>query len=177
MRIETDRLLLRVFEPRDLDPIAAMCADPEVMAFFPDRLDRAGTEAFIARLEARRAAGGVGMLAAEEKATGACVGIIGLQYVPYEMDFTPAVEVGWRLARAAWGKGYASEGAAACLTFGFETVGLAEIVAIAATGNTRSFAVMHRIGLSRDPSISFDHPAVPADFPWRRHELWRIRRD
>ncbi|ODN70729.1 GNAT family N-acetyltransferase [Methylobrevis pamukkalensis] len=174
-RIETDRLILRPWEARDLLPFAAMCDDPEVMEFFPDRLDLAGTEAVIARLEQRRRDGGFGMLAAEIRATGDFVGVIGLQRVPYDAAFTPAVEVGWRLARAHWGKGYASEGAGGCLAHGFSE-GLTEIVAVAHVANVKSHAVMERIGMSRDLAADFDHPALPAGHRLGRHGLWRIAR-
>ncbi len=174
MRIETERLLLRPWEERDVLPFAAMCADPEVMEFFAETLDVDGTRALIARLEDRRARGGFGMLAADEKATGAFVGVIGLQQVPYEAAFTPAVEVGWRLARAYWRKGLASEGARACLAHGF-SAGLPEIVAVAYVDNLRSHAVMERIGMRRDAAADFDHPALPGH-RLARHGLWRIGR-
>jgi ribosomal-protein-alanine N-acetyltransferase len=91
----------------------------------------------------------------------------------FEAHFTPAVEVGWRLARSAWGKGYATEAARAALTFGFEQVGLEEIVAFTAVGNQRSRAVMERLGMSHAPADDFDHPGIPAGHPLRRHVLYR----
>jgi ribosomal-protein-alanine N-acetyltransferase len=88
----------------------------------------------------------------------------------------PCVEIGWRLARAYWGQGYATEGARASLRYGFETLGVTEIVAFTAVGNAPSRRVMDRIGMTRDPDGDFDHPLVPIGHPHRRHVLYRIRR-
>jgi RimJ/RimL family protein N-acetyltransferase len=94
------------------------------------------------------------------------------------VTFAPfaAVEVGWRLARAAWGAGYATEGARAALRFGFDTVGLDEIVSFTSPRNVRSWHVMEKIGMSRDPTDDFDHPRVPQGHPLRPHVLYRISR-
>ena len=87
----------------------------------------------------------------------------------------PAVEVGWRLAGPAWGRGYATEAARAALEFGFDRAGLEEIVSFTSAGNRRSRAVMERIGMSHDPDDDFDHPGIEPGHPLRRHVLYRVR--
>lgn len=95
----------------------------------------------------------------------------------YSAPFTPAVEVGWRLARSQWGKGYATEAARAAVTYGFADLGLDEIVSFTTVGNLRSRAVMERLGMTHDPADDFDHPRIEADHPLRRHVLYRLRSD
>jgi RimJ/RimL family protein N-acetyltransferase len=102
------------------------------------------------------------------------IGFAGLAVPEFEAHFTPAVEIGWRLARSAWGKGYATEAARAALDFGFEEVGLAEVVSFTVPANRRSRAVMERIGMSRDPQDDFDHPGLPVGHPQRPHVLYRL---
>jgi ribosomal-protein-alanine N-acetyltransferase len=107
-------------------------------------------------------------------ATGRFIGFTGMNEVGFTAHFTPAVEVGWRLARAAWGHGYATEAARAALGFGFDTVGLAEVVSFTSTTNTRSQAVMRRLGMTHDPADDFDHPRLPEGHRLRRHVLYRL---
>jgi ribosomal-protein-alanine N-acetyltransferase len=104
------------------------------------------------------------------------IGFVGLWHIPFEAHFTPAVEVGWRLARAHWGQGYATEGARAALEVGFTRLGLDEIVSMTVPANARSRRVMERIGMTRDSADDFDHPRVPAGNPMRRHLLYRLSR-
>jgi RimJ/RimL family protein N-acetyltransferase len=177
--IETGRLLLRRWEPRDRAPFAALNADPEVMRHFPKRLTRSESDAMIGRLEDRWAGDGFCFAAAERRADGAFVGMVGLARVPFALPLTPdgAVEVGWRLARAHWGRGYASEAARAWLGWGFATLGPAEVVAFAVPANHRSQAVMRRLGMRPDLARSFDHPKLDEAHPLRRHLLYAIARD
>jgi RimJ/RimL family protein N-acetyltransferase len=93
---------------------------------------------------------------------------------PWYAHLTPAVEVGWRLARQAWGHGYASEAARRALEFGFTAAGLAEIASVTTPANQRSIAVMCRLGMTRDPADDFDHPNIEPGHPLRRHVLYRI---
>ncbi len=104
------------------------------------------------------------------------VGFIGLNLTPWDAPFTPAVEVGWRLARSHWGNGYATEGAREALRYGFDVIGLDEIVSFTTPANVRSWKVMERIGMTRDPADDFDHPLIPVGHPMRRHVLYRISR-
>ena len=100
--------------------------------------------------------------------------MVGLHRVRAELPCAPAVEVEWRLHPDHWGHGYATEAAAASLRFGFDEAGLDEIIAFTTTLNTRSQAVMERIGMARDPGGDFDHPRLPEGSPLRRHVLYRV---
>lgn len=148
-----------------------MNADPAVMEHFPALMTRAQSDALVDRIEAGFARHGFGPWALE--ADGTFIGFTGLLMQTFEAHFTPAVEVGWRLAPSAWGHGYATEAARAALAYGFDQAGLDEIVSMAATTNVRSHAVMRRIGMTRDPADDFDHPSV-TDPRLRRHHLYRI---
>jgi RimJ/RimL family protein N-acetyltransferase len=174
--IRTDRLLLRRWRESDLDPFAAMNADPVVMEhFFHGVRTRAETADFIGRIEQEFERRGFGLWAVDVSGIAPCIGFVGLHEALFDAPFTPAVEVGWRLARAHWGRGYATEAARAALAFGFAQAGLAEIVSFTNAGNHRSQRVMERIGMTRDPAGDFDHPAVPPGHPIRRHVLYRVR--
>lgn len=174
---ETKRLILRQWSDDDLAPFAAINADPEVMRHFPAPLDRAASDALAARWRGMFRDHGLGMWAVEEKGGAAFVGFVGLSIPAFAAAFTPCVEVGWRLGKQWWGRGYATEAARAALAFGFGTFGRDEIVAYTATGNRRSRAVMQRLGMSRDPADDFVHPLLPDDEPLRCHVLYRIGRD
>lgn len=174
--LDTPRLILRPWRDDDADSFAAMFADPAIMEFLGPMLDRAATGAVIGRIRSHFAAHGFGWWAAELRATGAFIGFIGLSHIPFEAPFTPAIEIGWRLAGAHWGRGYATEGARAALACGFSQLGLAEIVSLTVPANARSRRVMERIGMTHDPADDFDHPRLPEGDPLRRHVLYRISR-
>lgn len=170
----TARLVLRRWRPADLGPFAALNANPEVMEHFPSTLDRAASDALAAAADAAFDRDGFGLWAVEVAATGVFVGFTGLAVPRFEASFTPAVEIGWRLARVAWGHGYATEAATATLDDAFDRVGLGEVVSFTAVTNVRSAAVMQRLGMTRDPSEDFDHPNLPAGHRLLRHALYRI---
>ncbi|MFG2332490.1 GNAT family N-acetyltransferase [Streptomyces sp. NPDC048604] len=170
--LRTDRLRLRRWRDSDLEPWAAMNADPEVREHLGDLLTREQSDASVARFRSEFDERGYGWWAVEVLATREFIGFAGLDPVDDGMPFT-GVEVGWRLARSAWGHGYATEAALAGLAFGFETLGLPEILAVTTATNLRSQAVMRRIGMIRDPADDFDDPNVP-DGPLRRNVLYRI---
>lgn len=172
--LATARLLLRPWRESDLDPWAAMNADPVVREHFPGVLTREQSAASIARFQAGMEQRGYGWWALEVRATGEFIGFAGLDPVDEDMPFT-GVEAGWRLARTAWGHGYATEAGRAALAFGFETLALPEILAITTATNHRSRAVMRRIGMTHDPADDFDDPSVPAG-PLRPNMVYRIRR-
>jgi RimJ/RimL family protein N-acetyltransferase len=172
--ITTDRLRLRPWREADREPFAALNADHAVMEYFPAPLTRLQSEDLAERIELRFERRGFGLWALEVLASGEFVGFGGLETPAFEAHFIPAIEVGWRLARSAWGNGYATEAGRAALTFGFEDLGLAEVVSFTAAGNTRSRAVMERLGMTHDPSDDFDHPGLPVGDPLRRHVLYRI---
>ncbi|WP_343034149.1 GNAT family N-acetyltransferase [Comamonas jiangduensis] len=110
--------------------------------------------------------------AAENKASKEFIGWIGLHVPSAELPFAPCVEIGWRLARHAWGKGLATEGASAALDFAWHELGLSEVVAFTTLGNKRSERVMQRLGMVRD-ALTFEHPALPQGHPLRAHVLYR----
>ncbi|WP_245647323.1 GNAT family N-acetyltransferase [Microtetraspora niveoalba] len=170
--IETERLVLRRWQEKDREPFAALNADPEVMEHFPSTLTRERSDALADRIAAEFDVCGFGLWAVE--LSGEFVGFTGLSVPRFTAHFTPCVEIGWRLARSAWGHGYASEAARAALEYGFGVAGLKEIVSFTAVVNTRSRRVMERIGMTRDLDGDFDHPALAEDSPLRRHVLYRI---
>lgn len=174
--LHTERLLLRGRRPSDRDPFAASNADPEVMRHFPSVLSRAESDALVERIQQHWALEGWGLWAVEVVGGPEFVGFVGLNRVRFEVPFTGAMEIGWRLARAAWGHGYASEGARAVAAVAFGAAGLDELVSMTSTTNPRSQAVMVRLGMHRDPADDFDHPRVPPG-PLQRHVLYRMRRD
>jgi RimJ/RimL family protein N-acetyltransferase len=172
----TDRLLLRRWTDADLEPFAALNADPEVMEHFPALLSRAESDALARHSDAFLRENGWGLWAVEVAQSGRFAGFTGLAPVRAALPFAPAIEVGWRLARWAWGSGYATEAATAALRVAFDGLGLDEVVSFTALTNVRSQAVMRRIGMTRDPADDFDHPALPVGSPLRRHVLYRISR-
>ncbi len=174
--LRTERLLLRRWRPRDRAPFAAMNADAEVMEHFPAPLSRAQSAAMIERIEACFEHHGYGLWALELPGEAPLIGFAGLSPVDIPVTFAPAVEVGWRLARRFWGRGFVTEAAAAAIAFGFARRGLSEIVSFTAVQNERSRRVMERLGMRRDPAEDFDHPLLADDARLRRHVLYRLRR-
>lgn len=171
--LETARLRLRRWVPSDLEPFAALNTDPEVMRHFPALRDRAESVASMERNEASFDAKGFGAWAMNLPGTG-FIGFCGLMVPGFDAHFTPCVEIGWRMARAHWGRGYATEAARAALDDGFARLGLAEVVSFTAVGNVRSRQVMERLGMTRDAADDFDHPKLPEGHPLRPHVLYRI---
>ncbi|MBV8300585.1 MAG: GNAT family N-acetyltransferase [Candidatus Dormibacteraeota bacterium] len=174
--LRTQRLLLRRWRDEDLEPFAALNSDPEVMRFFPKMLSREESDSMVMNFEYGFAQNGFGLWVVEVTSDHSFAGFVGLNVVRAPIPCAPAVEAGWRLARSHWGLGYATEAAGAALRFGFDVAGLEEIVAFAVEANTRSLAVMQRIGMRRDLSGDFDHPRVP-EGPLRRHVLYRGSRE
>lgn len=177
----TERLRLRRWVPADREPFAALNADPLVMAHFPATLSRSESDAVADRIEAKFQQYGFGFWAVEVPGVVPFAGFIGLSVPsfapPFESHFTPCVEIGWRLARAHWNQGFATEGATAALRHAFGPLGLSEVVAFTVPGNTPSRRVMEKLGMQRDPADDFDHPLIPQGHPLCRHVLYRIRRD
>jgi RimJ/RimL family protein N-acetyltransferase len=171
----TPRLVLRQWRDGDRTPFAALNADPVVMEHLLTVLTRDQSDALMDRCVEQIQTDGYGLWALEVRTNGEFIGFVGLAAPRWEAAFTPCTEIGWRLARSAWGHGYATEAANAALATAFGPVGLAEVVSFTTTGNVRSQHVMQRIGMKRDPSEDFDHPRVPAG-PLRRHVLYRISR-
>ena len=173
IELETPRLLLRQWRDSDREPFAALNDDPAVMEFFPARIPRAASDESIETARRAIAERGWGWWAVEIRETGEFIGFTGLTIPKRVLPFSPCVEVGWRLAKAHWGKGYASEAARASLRAGFETIGLQEIVSFTALANLRSRAVMERIGM-KNANADFEHPGVPEGHALRMHCLYKI---
>jgi ribosomal-protein-alanine N-acetyltransferase len=175
--LETPRLRLRRWSDPDREPFADLNADALVMEHFPAPLSRAESDALVDRIEAGFDERGWGLWAAEVRDSGAFIGFVGLNPATFDAPFTPAVEVGWRLARLHWGHGYATEGARAALDFGFEKLELDDIVSFTVHANAGSRRVMERLGMHHDPADDFDNPNVPEGSPLRPHVLYRLDRD
>jgi RimJ/RimL family protein N-acetyltransferase len=173
--IETPRLILRPWRKDDLEPFAEQNADPFVMRFLMGPLTREQSDAYVARAKQHMAETGYCKWAVEAPGVAPFIGAVGLTRAKFEVSFTSAVEVAWRLHRRFWGSGYATEAARAAIADGFARVGLTEIVALAVPGNMASIAVMERLGMTR--SITFDHPLVPEGHELRRHVLYRLSKD
>jgi RimJ/RimL family protein N-acetyltransferase len=172
--IKTERLILRPWRADDLEPMAAINADPLVVRHLPGPMTRDETAAMLARKQEHLAEHGFTSFAVEVPGVAPFIGYVGLQWPGFEAHFMPAVEVGWRLASAHWGKGYATEAARAALRFGFEDLNLDQIVSFTVPANKPSWAVMERIGMTRDARDDFDHPRMPEEHPLRRHLLYRL---
>ncbi len=176
IEFETERLLLRQWIAADREPFAALNADPKVMEFFPDPLDRAASDAMADRCQSLIAEHGWGFWATESKETNQFIGFVGLHIPVPELPFSPCVEIGWRLAYPYWGKGFATEAARSALKIGFELLSLHEIVSFATLYNLRSRAVMGRLGMCETTEI-FEHPHVHEGNPLRKHCLYRLSRE
>ncbi|MCC6735306.1 MAG: GNAT family N-acetyltransferase [Bauldia sp.] len=174
--IETDRLRLRHWREEDRAPFAAINADPAVMRHFPSVLTRAQSDALVDRIVREWATAGRSFHAVEEKATGRFIGFVGVG------GFAPAIplrglQVGWRLARDIWGRGYAPEAARATMDDAFADPGLATILSYTVAANAPSLRVMAKLGLARAPELDFEHPELPEGHHLRPHVVHRIGRD
>jgi RimJ/RimL family protein N-acetyltransferase len=168
-------VLLRQWRESDLEPYREMNTDPEVMRFLPALMTRQEASDSLARLRAGIEERGWGVWAVE--VDGAFAGMAGLSVPRFAAPFMPCTEALWRMRREFWGRGLARAAAEQALEFGFSRLGLAEIVAFTAAVNLRSIRLMERLGFSRDPGGDFDHPALAAGHPLRRHVLYRKGRD
>lgn len=174
--LATERLVLRAWRDTDLAPFAALNADPRVMEFFPSASSPAESDAMVERIRRHFASHGFGLWAVEAPGVADFIGFVGLVYVPFAAPFTPAVEVGWRLAAEHWGRGYATEAARRALEVGFERFHLDQIVSMTVPANQRSRHVMEKIGMRRSPADDFDHPRIPEGHRFHRHVLYRLSR-
>lgn len=172
--IETNRLILRSWEPKDFEPFSKMTSDPRVMKFFPSLLTPAEAAANIKVMTQKMERDGFSFWAAELKATQEFIGFIGLSIPGIQTTFTPCVEIGWRLAYNYWGRGLAPEGAKGCLKYAFEKLKLKEVVSFTTKDNLNSRRVMEKIGMTYDINGDFDHPKIPEGRPLRRHVLYRV---
>ena len=174
--LRTERLLLRPWRTSDRGPFAAINADPKVMEHFPRTSTREETDLWVDKIAARMEQQGFGLWAVEVPGAADFIGFIGLNPADAILG-RPVLEIGWRLARDHWGRGYATEGARASLAHAFDVLGRDEVVSFATTANQRSRHVMEKLGLVRRPEDDFDHPGVPPNWSGRRHVLYRITRE
>lgn len=172
------RLLLRPFLDEDFESLVALNADPEVMRHYPAPLSRQESQALFDRLRAHFATHGFGLWAVTLRGQSESLGFVGIMHPSFTAHFTcperPCIELGWRLRRSAWGHGYASEGARLSAAHAFDVLGVDEVVAMTVPANTRSRAVMERLGMERNPDDDFDHPRIAEGHPLRRHVLYRL---
>lgn len=168
----TERLVLRPWREEDREPFAALNADPAVAEFLPSTLTRAESDALIDQLRLHVVRHGLGIWAVEERETRGFLGFVGLAVPSFAAPFLPGVEIAWRLARHAWGKGYATEAAKDVLVYGLQELHLPRILSWTVPANRRSWGVMERIGMTRIGA--FDHPKLPEGHPLRPHVLYSI---
>lgn len=173
--LETQRLILRSFQMADLDAMAAIDADPKVCEFLPALGTRENTAAGIQRIMDHEHQKGFSLYAVELKTTHEMIGWIGLMTPSFDAHFTPAVEVGWRLASQHWSQGYATEGAKTVLDYAFTTLGLEEVVSFTVKNNLASRCVMKKIGLHHDLRDDFNHPRL-SGHRLEQHVLYRLKR-
>lgn len=166
-----ERVVLRPWRAADKAAFRRMGANPRVMEFLPGLLDTAQSDALAERIAGTLERRGWGWWALEVPGVAEFGGFVGLGEPAYQMPFGPAVEVAWRLDEPLWGHGYATEAARLALNFGFQELGLAEIVSFTAIVNGRSQAVMRRLDMRA--CGEFDHPALPEGHWLRRHVLYR----
>jgi RimJ/RimL family protein N-acetyltransferase len=175
LELHTKRCVLRQWKDSDLPPWVAMNADAEVRRYFASVASVEQTLGEAQRCRDAIAQRGWGMWALEIPGVMPFAGFVGLNAPHYDAPWVPAVEVGWRLTRAAWGQGLATEAAMAALNFGLTHLGLREIVAITVPANAPSRRVMDRLGMVRDEAGDFDHPRIEAGHPLQRHVLYRTQ--
>lgn len=176
LTVETPRLILRQWKDSDLDPWAEMNADPRVMEFYPRVYDRARADEMAGWMRGELERKGYGWWAAELKETGRFIGVIAADDINYDVPFTPAREIAWRLAFDAWHHGYATEGAAAAVQFAFDRLGWDEVVAFTTPLNLPSERVMQRLGMTRDPAEDFGHPKIEPGHRLHRMILYRLKK-
>lgn len=171
--MQTPRLILRQWKPEDVPVFVAMNEDPQVMRYFPGLLRPQQSEGWAESCRQMLERQGWGLWAVEVKAGAEFIGFVGLHAPTIDLPFNPCVEIGWRLKSSAWGKGYATEAAHACLGHAFTVIGLKEVVSFTSIINTPSSAVMERLGMKRD-TAHFEHPSVPPGHALREHCVYRM---
>lgn len=176
MRLETARLILREWEPRDRDAYAAIVMDPHARRFYFDVPTREQVEATLDRFVEYTKRDGFGLLAVERKSDGVLIGDVGLVPVDMPIRGKPPVEIGWFLGQQFWGHGYAPEAAEAWLDYAFNNLGFNEVVSWTTETNLPSQRVMQKIGMRTSPEDNFIHPKAPPGHPLGPHVLYRISR-
>ena len=174
--LQTNRLKLRQWKDSDLITFAKLSADPEVMRFYPSTLNKNESDDLACKIKGLIAKRGWGFWAIEELKTEKFIGFVGLHEPTYDLPVTPCVEIGWRLAKEYWGKGYATEASNISLDFAFNKLNLDKIYSFTSVANIKSRAVMERIGMV-NINKNFEHPNIPKGHVLREHVLYRITQD
>ena len=170
--IETDRLILRPWREDDIFPFSEINGDKEVMAYLPKCLSLEETVQFYNRIIAEHNAFGYGLYAVETKSDGLFIGYVGFHHFDFDAEFSPGVEIGWRLAKEFWNQGYATEAAKACLDYARRNRLFNEIYSFTAVCNYRSERVMQKTGMERVGL--FSHPALPEEHLLKSHILYKL---
>ena len=173
IQLESSRLILRQWKATDFEAFASLNADPAVMAHFPATLSKFESQQLAEKFQIAIAENGWGLWAVELKENHQFIGFVGLQNQPTQYNFSPCVEIVWRLAQQYWHQGYATEAAQICLKFAFEQLGLKEVVSFTTTSNTPSQKVMQRLGMQHIKN--FMHPALDSKHPLAEHQLYSIQ--
>lgn len=169
---ESHRLIFRDWIDSDLSEFCIMNKDDKVMEFFPKTLDEDGTYSFCETIQKEFSEYGYGLYAGETKVDNEFIGFIGFHWAEFKSPFTPCIEIGWRLKYEAWGKGYAAEGAKACLKYGTEILKFDKVYSFTSKVNLKSENVMKKIGLIK--LDEFEHPNIKEGSPLKRHILYGI---
>lgn len=169
---QSNRLGFRKWKPSDLEDFVKLNADPEVMEHFPKTLTKIESELLMEKINAHWVEYGFTYYAVEILASGEWIGMLGLAYQKYSTDYTPAIDIGWRLKKSAWGKGYATEGAKNCLTHAFDDLGIHQLISVCPTTNLRSERVMQKIGMIK--MGEFNHPKLGHHPRLEKHYCYRL---
>lgn len=176
VELKTERLLLRQWKDEDVVLFSKMNADPMVMEYYPSTLDEEQSDTMANKIKSLIAEKGWGFWAVELHNEKRFIGFVGLHEPTYELPVTPCVEIGWRLDKNYWGKGYATEAANESLKFAFEELELNEVYSFASVANEKSWRVMQRLGMKNTHS-NFEHPIIPENHPLREHVLYKITKE
>ncbi len=175
--LETERLRLRTWKESDKTPYFQLNQDPKVTEFLPRSITQDEATQFINRTNSHQERYGYSLWATELRASNQLIGFIGLTTIEWEAPFTPAVEIGWRLASPFWENGYATEGAKATLNYGFNHCSLTKIISFTVPANKRSIRVMEKIGMKRDFQGDFLHPKLATTHPLAPHVLYKATQE
>ena len=175
IEVQTERLILRQWRKEDWPEFATINADPAVMEFYPCTLSTEESNALAQKLEFLISEKGWGLWAVESISEKSFMGFVGLHKTTYDLPVTPCVEIGWRLAKEYWGKGYATEAAKASLYIAFNRLGLSEVFSFTSVLNKKSWEVMERLRMTNTHE-NFEHPILPKNHPLREHVLYRINK-
>ena len=172
--LQTSRLILRNWKQNDIEPFAILNSDPRVCEFLPNVLSQEETLTSVIKIQSHFKKHAFGLFAVELISTKTFIGFVGLKYFSFDSHFTPSVELAWRLSWENWGQGLATEAAQKVTQYGFETLGLPEILAITAKNNQGSRRVMEKLGMFTNEDENFLHPQLEYSHPLAEHVLYRF---